>query len=193
MPTTSHIPLYLSTILEVLSNVLSPVLISQWFLTDIVRRTTESARCIFDYCLSPSCSTLATKRVRSLSRIISSTNLLISLSNAFQGPLRNLLYRTLIYRVHEGPKMQYDVLDKTLERAFTDISGCSPSGQIIHTVLETVRKECWGEPGVHLCVGPFHYVWFTITKPITVSNFFVPFILRADDGTRYASGDQECR
>lgn len=155
VPTTSHIPLYLSTILEVLSNVLSPVLISQWFLADIVRRTTESAKCVFDYCLSPSCSTIAAKRVRSLSRIMASTNLLIPLSSAFQTPLRNLLYRTLIYRVHEGPKMQYEVLDKALEGSFRDISGSSPPAQVIHAILEMVRIESWVEPGVHLCVGPF--------------------------------------
>ena len=189
VPTTSHIPLYLSTILEVLSSVLSPVLISQWFLADIVRRTTESAKCVFDYCLSPSCSTIAAKRVRSLSRIMASTNLLIPLSSAFQTPLRNLLYRTLIYRVHEGPKTQYEVLDEALERVFRDISGSSPPAQVIHAILEMVRIESWVEPGVHLYVGPFHYVRLTFTEQLqsAISSFLLSSVPTMDLDTLRAA------
>lgn len=190
VPTASHIPLYMSTILEVLSNVLAPALISQWFLTDIVRRTTEVARSIFDYCLSPACSTTAAKRVRSLSRIVASTSLLISLSSAFQAPLRNLLYRALIHRVHDGPKVQYEILDKTLERAFTDIYGSSRPGQVTHAVLEVVRIESWGEPGIHLRVGPFHYIRLAVINATIVINIFFPFMLRANDESRYASNDE---
>jgi serine/threonine-protein kinase ATR len=128
-------------------------MLSQWFLSDVVRRTTEAARCIFDYCLSPSCSTTSSKRARSLSRIVESTAALASLVTGFESALGNLIYRLLLHMLREGPKTGWELVDSTLRQIFEGPPDTLPLGQNIVTAFDILRTESWGDSGKELRVS----------------------------------------
>ena len=149
----SEIPLFLSLLLDALSHTLCPAMLSQWFLTDVIRRTTEAARCIFDYCLSPSCCTTLSKRARSLSRIVQSTAMLASLSTGFESALGNLIYRLLLHMIQEGPRSGWETVDSALRQVFKTPHHILHVGQNIVTALDVLRTESWGDSGKELRVG----------------------------------------
>ena len=126
-------------------------MLSQWFLTDVIRRTTETARSIFDYCLSPSCSTTSIKRARGLARIVISVASLLSLSTAFESALGNLVYRLLLHRLQDGPKIAWQIVESALQQIFETSIDMLP-GQNIAAVVDILRTENWGEAGKGLRV-----------------------------------------
>lgn len=153
LSTASHIPLLLSLILCTLSNTLCPPMLSQWFLTDIIRRTTETVRSTFDYCLTPPCSTTSVKRARSLSRVVASAAALTSLSIGLEGALTDKVYRLLLYRLQEGPRTGWENVDNALRDAFDAKLGVIHPRQNILVALDVLRTETWGDEGKELRVG----------------------------------------
>jgi hypothetical protein len=143
----------LSIVLDILSRTVCPAVPSQWFLTDIIRRTTEAARSIIDYYLSPSCSTTSIRRARSLSRIATSTASLLSLSTGFENALGNLIYRLVLYRLQQGPKVGWENVDIALGQIFDASPDPLPLYQNIVPALDILRTENWGDAGKNLRVS----------------------------------------
>jgi serine/threonine-protein kinase ATR len=122
-------------------------------MTDIIRRTTEAARSIFDYCLSPCCSTTSIKRARSLSRIVTATASLLSFSTGFESALGNLIYRLVLYRLQQGPRVGWESVDIALRHIFDAPLDVLPLGQNVVPALDILRTENWGDAGKDLRVS----------------------------------------
>jgi len=146
----------LSLVLDVLVNVVCPPVLAQWFLTDLVRRITEIALGIFNYCLSPSCPTTAAKRSRSLGQVIALVTPLLSLSGDFETALANLPYRLLRYRLEEGPKADRTTVDLILSKTLESPLRFPPAKANVTDTLEALRKQIWGITGKELYVSRMH-------------------------------------
>jgi len=90
----------------------------QWFLTDVIRRTIEAARFIFDYCLSPSCRTTSSKRARSLSRIVESTAFCGLACYRLRKRLGQLNLSLAALRATRWPEIWVEIVDSSLRRIF---------------------------------------------------------------------------
>lgn len=152
LPTTSHIPLFLSLVLDFVSSAVCPAVLCQWFLADVIRRTTEAARSIFDYCLSPSSSTTSKKRARSLAQVVKAIGALMSLSSRTRSHLDKLVSRLVLLRLQEGPRPGWECVDGALCGMFDPSIEITSLKQHYDAMLDAVRTETWGEAGKDLRV-----------------------------------------
>lgn len=153
LPTTSHVPLFLSVILVIASKTLCSSILSQWFFVDTIRRTTEALRSTFDYCLSSSCSTTSIKRARSLSRLIKSAASLISQPIGVESALSDMIYCLMLCRLQEGPRPGWENVDIALCNVFEAKLNITHTRRSILVALDILRTENWGDEGRDLRVG----------------------------------------
>jgi hypothetical protein len=71
---------------------------------------------------------------------------LLSLSTAFENALGNLVYRLLLHRLQDGPKIAWQIVDSTLQQIFETSLDILP-GQNIAAAVDILRTENWGEAG----------------------------------------------
>ena len=89
-----------------------------------------------------------------MSRIVGSITLLQSLSAGFDSSLGNLIYRLLLLRLQEGPRIGWETVDDALRQTFTASVPLHilPLGQNIVAALDILRTETWGDAGNDLRV-----------------------------------------
>ncbi|EGO27933.1 hypothetical protein SERLADRAFT_414152 [Serpula lacrymans var. lacrymans S7.9] len=138
---------FLSVIVEILSRVLSPPLLSQWFMMDLLRRTVVLAQSAFNYCLC--CPTTPHRRSRSLARIIESSHVLLAQSPSFEVSLDGLPCRLLLCVLEEGPNSAWESSYAALRSTFAACKGLKTSHNA-SAVLSILRSEHWGDPGFEL-------------------------------------------
>jgi len=156
--TSSHIPLFLSLLLDLLCNAVSPPLRCQWFLVDVILRMMEMISSVVDFCLSPCCNMSSIKRSRSLTQLVTSATSLLSLSLGFEGATENLLCRLLRYRLQEGPHSDWKSLDLALPLAFERSLVYPPNKAVVVLILDELRKDTWGDVGKELRVRAISFV-----------------------------------
>lgn len=150
--TMSQFPVFLATVLEVLAHAVCPPVLSQWFLIDTARRISEATRFLFDFTLSPACSTTSVNRAHSLLKLVSAATLLNSLPSSLGGGLSDLVLRLVRYRLVQGPKAGWDEIDPVFAKILESSNIPSPSYTALDELLSLLQAEQWGEAGKDLRV-----------------------------------------
>ena len=149
MESASQLPLFLSLLLDVICKSLSPALLSQWFLVDLIRRVTGAAASVLDFCLSPTCTTTSVKRARGLIQVIASATSLLPISLGFGDAVESLFSRLLRNRLQQGPNVDWEIVDITLGKAFERPLVCPPAKELVKFTLEFLRTEPRDPVGGH--------------------------------------------
>ncbi|KAF8897900.1 hypothetical protein BD779DRAFT_408472 [Infundibulicybe gibba] len=142
----SQVPLVLSILLEISVNTITPLLLSQWFITDLTRRLFETLTVVFNYTFS--CPTTSAIRARALFKIVTCINI-YSKSMLDRTPWNHILYRLLRYRLDEGPLPGWDVVDKLLCEIYCEGVIVSPTKAEVMVVISSLQTEVWRDAHVY--------------------------------------------
>ncbi|KAJ7228144.1 hypothetical protein GGX14DRAFT_547392 [Mycena pura] len=141
------VPPFLSTTLSVLAHSISLPVMSQWFLTDLIRQITESVAKAFAYCSSPSCVASREKRAWALSKLATLRPLLSSTSPNFAVHIPDLLFRLLRYRLVEGPTAGWDDIDSEMLKIVQSLPFTPPVKADMMEILSILSSDVWGDMG----------------------------------------------
>ncbi|KAJ6560264.1 hypothetical protein B0H19DRAFT_1146990 [Mycena capillaripes] len=141
------LPTFLSTTLDILVRSVCPPVLSQWFLTDLIRQMTETVSKAFAYCLSTSCVASSEKRASALMKLATLPLLLSPLSPNFAHYIPDLLFRLLRHRLLEGPTTGWDVIDVEMRKMFQSPLFVPPAKADLMEITSILSTEAWGENG----------------------------------------------
>ncbi|KAJ7784097.1 hypothetical protein B0H16DRAFT_289727 [Mycena metata] len=149
LASVGDLPTFLSTTLAILVHSVCPPLLSQWFMTDLIRQMGETVGKAFAYCLSPSCAAPGERRATALMKLAA----LSSLSPNFSHYIPNLLFRLLRHRLLEGPAVGWEVIDSQMPNLFQSPNFTAPARADFMEILAIIGTEAWGEMGNDLRVS----------------------------------------
>lgn len=137
-------------------NTLYPSLMCEWFLTDLARRVSETARCLFDFVLSPLCFVPAGVRAKTLMKIVSSVPHLYGV-RAARSPIIDLLDRLIRQRLDAGLKQGWGDIDADITRLLDTHPMTSLSKAHAIEIFKSLRLDTSGvagnQPRVRLLVA----------------------------------------
>lgn len=139
--TTSQLDSFAIMVLEVITSVLGPAFLSQWFFVDLIRRTSETIRLTFDYYLSPACSTTILKRIKLLAKTVVCGASLFQYRPDLAGPVIRLPYRLLRFRFDAIPTSDVEAIDITLQETFRSSSATPSPHADISAALDSIKTE----------------------------------------------------
>ncbi|KAJ7755825.1 hypothetical protein B0H16DRAFT_705798 [Mycena metata] len=149
LASVGDLPTFLSTTLAILVHSVCPPLLSQWFMTDLIRQMGETVGKAFAYCLSPSCAAPGERRATVLMKLAA----LSSLSPNFAHCIPNLLFRLLRHRLLEGPAVGWEVIDSQMPNLFQSPNFTAPARVDFMEILAIIGTEAWREMGNDLRVS----------------------------------------
>lgn len=131
----------------VVARALSPALVSQCFLADVLRSSEIHIIAAFEHCWAPPYPTTTKKRMLSLTRLSDAARLMLNVSGAAGDALRVLHYRLLLTRLKQGPDEAWATLDETLLKAYDGVATIPPVRGDVMAVVSVLREQTWGLPG----------------------------------------------
>ena len=146
-----HVPLTLSTLLEICMTALTPTATNHWFVGDLARVTGQLVQRAFEYLLY-TCTTAGTARLRALTRTCVALST-FCVSSGFPELAESCWTRLVLFRVESGPDSNWDKLDVSLA-ASARISRMTPRNRAdFYAIARALGAEDWGEEGDSLRVS----------------------------------------
>lgn len=142
--TSSQLNTFAVLALEFMSQAVCSSTLSQGFLSALMRQVSETARLVFDHCLSPACFATSDERVVLLTRIVAAVSPLHHMYSVFSGPLRGLPYRLLRFLLVAKPSSDNTVVDISAYAGGSTIPAMKAD---TCAALEMLRTENWGDAG----------------------------------------------
>ncbi|KAF9450926.1 hypothetical protein P691DRAFT_724995 [Macrolepiota fuliginosa MF-IS2] len=136
----------LSTILQVLSHVIAPSLLCQWFIADMLRKVIAAMKQLLELSLSSVYPLSLSQRVK-IARDILVCVLHLRLLSSHDIPLAFFPVFLARYRLHEGPKEAWEDFDQAMVLILQEkpLDGVSKTDLL--DVMKTLCSENWDLPG----------------------------------------------
>ena len=147
----------MTSMLEVFLKAYHPCLLSRTLVADTFYRLVTTAKRTYHYLFSTVCRTTATRRARSIARLIS------GLSSALQdcaelAPIgESVRSHALLCRIQDGPTIAWKDYDDWLKESLCISLPAAVSVADVKAVTAALTLETWGEESRSLHVRPYQY------------------------------------
>lgn len=149
----AQIPLLLTLLLEVQLNALSTPCLGECFAKSFAVRTTELARQVHEFLISPACVTSDAKRARAITRLVVAVSTHLQTSPPFNALADPMRLHLLVRRLNDGPIDAWDSCDKVLLKAFSAPYTYSILQADARSIFMLLKEEQWEDRGSALRVS----------------------------------------